>query len=56
MENLKRDTKNKGRVDLYLGAELKEKVDKKAASLGLKTNAYLRMLVIQTLGGEKDEQ
>lgn len=53
-KNVKRNTKDKGRVDLYLGKELKEKVDEKAASLGLNTNAYLRMLVIQTIGGVDD--
>lgn len=50
------EKKKTDRVDFHLGSvDLKEKLDKKAASLGLKTNAYLRMLVIQTLGGDKDE-
>ena len=48
--------KENTRVDLDLvSVDLKKRLDEKAASLGLKTNAYLRMLIIQTLGGDKNE-
>lgn len=49
----KRTVKKKGRINLELPAELKEKIERKADESMLNTSAYIRLVLAQKIKEEE---